>query len=164
MDTTALAILSGIMVSAEIVIFNFLQRKHPDASVDILAWLYRVGSIFFMSLYLIYESRQDNGIESPASVKALNLGSSIWWVILMSLVSAISIVTFFRSVAGAKHAGAPVAIRSLYIPVTFFAAVLLLTHDWGNVNWKVYAGMGIITIGIISIVLGSQHEGGIVFE
>lgn len=157
-DSSTLAVISGVAVTGEIIVFKYLTNKYDNINVDVLAWAYRIGSIFFISSYLIYETARRNGSYVDNAIDTLEMNKNTLWIILLSFLSGISIVTFFRSIDSARNAGTPVAIRSLYIPLTFLGVTFLITKNWSDITAWTYTGMSIIAIGIVLITYGSTLE------
>ena len=153
LESVTLSILSGIFVSFEIVVYEYITKNNPDLNTDALVWIYRLGSVFFLTLFIIYMMRKE---EYRVNLKdAFRSDKKVGWYILLSLLATGSIITFFKSIdaVGEESAGIPVAIRSLYIPLAFVLSVMLVKKGkWSIYSWPTYAGM-VGLIGSVSLIV-----------
>jgi len=160
LESITLSILSGILVSFEIVIYEYVTKNNPDLNTDALVWIYRLGSVLFLTFFLIYMMRKES---YRISLKdALKSDTYLGWYILLSFLSASSIILFFRSInaAGDDSAGIPVTIRSVYIPLAFVLSVTFVKKGkWSKYSWPTYAGMVGVVGSVGLIVYGSTKNG-----
>ena len=152
--SVSLSILSGIFITGEIVTYEYITKKHPELNKDALVWIYRLGSVLFISLYMLYKTRN---ADYKVSLKQSMTNSSLsGWFLLLSLLSTISILLFFKSLdmtEGSK--GIPVTIRSIYIPLTFAASIMFVNRgNWSRYTWRTYVGMFGIVASVMMIIWG----------
>lgn len=159
LESVILSIISGIFVSAEIVTYEHITKKYPSINGDTLVWIYRILSVFFITIFLCFMMlrKQDYKEEVYATFD----NKYVWWYLLLSFLSAISIICFFRSItsAGESSAGIPVTIRSIYIPLAFVLSILLVKKGkWSKYSWPTYIGMGGIIISVGLVIYGSTQD------
>lgn len=159
LQSILLSIGSAIFVSFEIVVYKHIINKYQDANPDMIMWIYRLGSVFFISLFLIWELFRKDKKYKESAFGTLHMNKTIGWLILISLLSALSIVMFFRAVNVTSNAGLPTAIRSFYIPLTFLLATWLITKDWKEIAPWTYIGEFLIVVAIGFIIYGSTKSG-----
>lgn len=162
-----LSIISAIFITAEILIYKHIGRVYPGTNGDMVMWMYRMGSMLFISIFIFWELFKHDiddlsigDLRSTYYRKALatlEIKNVIWWIILMSICSAAGVVAFYRAVNGAHNPGLPTSIRSIYIPLTFFMGTLLMTKDWGQVHVATYIGVSLIVVAIGFIIYGSAQ-------
>jgi hypothetical protein len=160
LESIAYSIISGITVSAEIVVYEYITSNDKNLNSELLVWIYRIGSILFISLFLIYMIHK-NPMFKDTTLKTLRNNTYIGWYILLSLLSAIGIISFFRSIdkAGSTSAGVPVSIRSLYIPLTFILSVIIVRNgNWGRYSKHTYIGLTGLSLSLCLILYGSIKD------
>lgn len=154
-----LAIASGIFVSFEIVVYEYITKNNQDINTDALVWIYRLGSIIFISIFIIYRMLVSDEEYKNSLKDTFKFDEKTGWYVLLSALAAASIITFFRSIDAVEEesAGIPVAVRSLYIPLAFVLSVLLVKRGkWSIYSWPTYAGMVGVVGSVGLIIYGSS--------
>ena len=151
-----LVIISAITVTIELLLFKHVLKKYPETSTDMIVWLYRIVSIGFISLYLVWQFYNSKD-KSEYMAQTLYMDRTGWLIIIMGFFSALSIVAYFQAIEKAPHVGLPVAIRAAYIPLTFIGGFLFLGDKWSNTHLITKVGMAVITAGIVLVGYGSMN-------
>lgn len=148
MSAIALSIASGVIISAEILVYKHLVSKYDDINPDMVMWIYRLGSMFFISLFLMWEINRRDPEYDEKAIQTLHMRRNFWWFVLLSALSGVGIVLFFRAVSISKKTGSVTAVRSIYIPLTFVGALIFINHDWRDVKGMTWLGITLMCIAI----------------
>lgn len=148
----ALSISSAIFLSIELIIFKHLSKKNKGKMDDVaLLWFFRFGSMLFISLYLLYEI----WIKGEKPLVNINVDTELGWIVILSLVSALAIIMFFKSIQYFNNIGIPKAIRSISIPLTFIFSIIIIDKmKWKGISPWVWVGMGLLTCGVGCLIYG----------
>lgn len=159
MDTQLvfLSLMSAVLVAAEVITYKYLQNKYPQVNGDMVVWTYRMGSLLFLSAFIFWELYSNGSEYYKKAVETLEIKEIFWWLVLLSLCSALGIILYYRAVNRSKHPGMPTSIRSLYIPLTFLGATILITQDWKEISWATYLGNSLIVVAVALNIYGSTQ-------
>lgn len=146
------AICSGVAISIEVLLLKSIKNKYENVYTDLIAWIYRIFSVGFISIYLICKFYTLPRCERDTlSLRERGIKNSIWKILLMGLMSAVAVVSYYKAISSAPNVGLPPAINALYIPLTFLGGFVFLGENYRKVKWQTYTGMGLLVVGMVLI-------------
>lgn len=159
-----LAAISGVALAIEVLLLKSIKNKYCDVSMDLIAWIYRIFSVGFISIFLIYKFYSAACERNRLSTQNPGIKNSIWKIGLMGLASATSIICYYRAVGLTPNVGLPPSVVSMYIPLAFIGGFVFLKEDPKKVRWETYTGMSLLVVSICLIAYGNRNRNGTVIE
>lgn len=152
--------VSVITAAVEVTIMKWINLNYPKADSTTVVWLYRLISIITISTWVLYRilaNKDDDKIAYTLNSKAI-----IGWSVILGILAAITILSYYGAVYAHPNPSVPTAVRNLYFVLLFIFGLFFLGYKLSHYGWQFYLGILLMIVAVILLgVYGNGKKGAV---